>query len=463
MLKILCLTLVLVTLTPIHLSTQEDTDATMIKDIHSITLSQGSCYNWLTHLSENIGGRLAGSTGSEKAIDYTYKLISAVSDTTYKQACTVPYWERGAQEEVLLITSNQKINIGGLALGNSISTPIKGIEAEIIEVTSLDEVKELGTEHIKDKIVFFNRPMAPTQINTFFAYGGAADQRVNGPSLASEYGAIGAMVRSLTTLIDDSPHTGVTRYKDGINPVPAVAISTEDANALSTMLKTEQVKALIKTNCNIIDTAKTSYNVIGEIKGSEYPEEIILIGGHLDAWDIGGGAHDDGAGCVHSIQVLETLKELNYAPKRTIRCVMFMNEENGLGGGLAYAKKSNLKNEKHIAAIESDAGGFSPNGFSCEAIATNFSNYFRQISNWESLLSPYFLQINKGGSGADISPLKSQGGLLIGLRPDSQRYFDYHHSSKDRIEAVNERELKLGAAAVTSLVYLLDKYGLETE
>ena len=213
-------------------------------------------------------------------------------------------------------------------------------------------------------------------------------------------------------------------------------------------------------NTSSMLSPEKSYNVIGEIRGTEFPDEIILIGGHLDSWDIGQGAHDDGSGCVQAMEVLNTLKRLQYKPKRTIRCVLFMNEENGLGGALAYAQKSNEENEFHLAAIESDAGGFTPRGFSCDATAEVFNDKFKSFYAFSSLMEPYGISLSKGGGGADINPLKSQNGLLIGLRPDSQRYFDYHHTKIDTFEAINKRELELGAAAITSIVYLIDKYGL---
>ena len=262
-----------------------------------------------------------------------------------------------------------------------------------------------------------------------------------------------------TTRLDDIPHTGVTVYPEDGKQIPALAISTNDAELLSRLLKQETVKVFIKSNCRKLEDA-LSYNVIGEIKGSEFPEEIILVGGHLDSWDVGSGAHDDGAGCVHAMDVLQLIKRLDYQPKRTIRCVLFMNEENGLAGGLTYAQASNEKGEFHLAAIESDAGGFTPRGFSCDAEDAVFTEKFKSVVEWLPLLEAYDLRFSKGGSGADIGPLKSQKGLLFGFRPDSQRYFDYHHSRIDNIEAVNKRELELGAASITSLVYLIDKYGL---
>ncbi len=445
-----------------HLYSQDDQDALFIKSIHNQILTEGSCYAWLDHLSEEIGGRLAGSEESEIAVRYTRDVLSEYADTAYLQPCQVPYWTRGDEEVVKILNTegNLTIDIGGLALGNSVGTGAKGIQAEVVEVKTLDEVRALGIDGINGKIVFYNRPMDPTQIRTFYAYGGAVDQRVNGPAVAAEYGAIGTIVRSMTTASDDNPHTGVTRYKEGGPQIPAIAISTNDADLLHEMLQKEPVDIYMYTNCRMVTESKLSYNVIAEIKGSTYPDEIILVGGHMDSWDVGGGAHDDGAGCVHSMQVFETLKELNYQPKRTLRCVLFMNEENGLGGGRAYAEESAANGEWHMAAIESDAGGFTPRGFSCDANDDIFPGFYRQLLKWTDLLDPYYLGLTKGGSGADISPLKSQGGLLMGFRPDSQRYFDFHHTAVDRITAVNERELKLGAAAMTSMVYLLDNYGI---
>jgi len=320
------LTIYAILITCVLLTAQSDEDARMIKNIHNNILTDGHCYDWLYHLSEEVGGRLAGSAESIEAVDYTAEVLSSLSDTIYKQYCTVPYWTRGRAEQV---------TITNLEIG-------------------LDEVRALGRDEIEGKIVFFNRPMDPTQIRTFFAYGGAADQRVNGPAVAAEYGAVGTLVRSLTTLTDDIPHTGVTRYKDGVPEIPAVAISTMDADRLSTYLKQQEITVRVETHCQMVDLQKPSYNVVAEIKGSMYPDEIILVGGHLDSWDVGGGAHDDGAGCVHAMEVFNAFKKLNYQPKRTIRCVLFMNEENGLGGGLAYAAASNANGEYHMAAIESE-------------------------------------------------------------------------------------------------------------
>lgn len=441
--------------------TDDAEDAFFIKEIYNQALSNGSCYDWLDHLTTNIGGRLSGSNEAALAVDYCASVLEELKlSSVRKQECMVPHWERGEKEVVKIISpANHQMKLRALALGNSVASPENGVTGEVIEVLSLDELEELGRQKIEGKIVFFNRPMDPKQIRTFNAYGGAVDQRVYGPTRAAKFGAAACLVRSLTTRIDSIPHTGVTVYEDDVPKIPALAISTMDAVELSSLIKKGTVKIYLETHCKKFEDA-LSHNVIGEIKGSTYPDEIILVGGHLDSWDVGGGAHDDGAGCVHAMEVLNILNKLNYKPKRTIRCVLFMNEENGLGGGLEYAKVSNQNNEYHLAAIESDAGGFTPRGFSADGDAKIFTERYKKVTEWLPLLEPYGLSFTKGGSGADISPLKGQMGMLFGFRPDSQRYFDYHHTGIDNIDAVNKRELEMGAASMASLVFLIDKYGL---
>jgi hypothetical protein len=301
--------------------------------------------------------------------------------------------------------------------------------------------------------------MDPKIINTFSAYSMAVDQRSKGAAAASKFGALGVIVRSMNLKQDDHPHTGGMSYGDlsEAQMIPAAAISTNSADYLSTTLKLNpSLKFYFKQNCKTMPDV-LSHNVIGEIRGSEFPEEVIVVGGHLDSWDVGDGAHDDGAGCVQSMAVLEILNKIGYKPKRTIRVVLFMNEENGLRGGTQYAKVAKEKGEKHIFALESDSGGFTPRGFSIDASASHFN----QIIKWKPLFEPYFIHsFIQDGSGADIGPLKSDEMVLAGLRPDSQRYFDYHHAATDSFTAVNKRELEMGAAAMTALVYLYDSYGL---
>jgi hypothetical protein len=381
-------------------------------------------------------------------------------DKVWLQPVMVPKWVRGVPEFAYIETSPGKtIKVNICALGGSISTPPTGLKSKIIEVSGVDELEKLGAENIEGKIVFFNRPMDASLINTFESYGGCVNQRYSGAMEASKFGAIGVIVRSMNLRIDDFPHTGSMTYGD-IPPqkrIPSAAISTKHADLLSAMVKLDNnVQFYFKQNSKQLEDV-LSHNVIGEITGSEFPDEYIVVGGHLDSWDLGDGAHDDGAGCTQSMEVLRLLKLSGIKPKRSIRVVLFMNEENGLRGGNKYAEIAAQKNENHIFALESDAGGFTPRGFYFDCDQSNFE----QILSWKSLFKPYLIHFFElGGSGADIGPLKNETNVLSGLKPDSQRYFDYHHAPNDTFDAVNKRELELGAATMTSLVYLIDKYGI---
>ncbi|MCB9082563.1 MAG: M20/M25/M40 family metallo-hydrolase [Lewinellaceae bacterium] len=450
---------------PVFLGAQstkaEEEEAFFVKKIYDEALTHSQAYPWLNHLCRRIGGRLSGTPQAAAAVEYTRQMLDTLGlDSVWLQPVMVPHWDRGEPEQVRIVNSRQvgSIDLKALSLGNSIGTGPQGLTAPVVEVKSLDDVDRLG-ESLAGKIVFYNRPLDPTQLNTFSAYGGAVDQRGAGAARAAKYGAVGVLVRSMTTRNDDVPHTGGTSYSPDAPPIPALAISTNDANLLSRVLQNETVEVFIRNTSRML-AEELSYNVIGEIRGSTKPGEIIVVGGHLDSWDVGQGAHDDGAGCVQSMEVLRSLKALNYRPQRTIRCVLFMNEENGLRGGRAYAQNAAAQKEKHLAAIESDRGGFTPRGFSADGDPATFEKRYRKVTQWLPLLEPYGLSFSIGGGGADISPLKPQGTMLFGFIPDSQRYFDYHHTAIDTIEAVNERELNLGAATMTALVYLLDKYGL---
>ncbi len=435
-------------------------DASFIRKIYDQALTDCAAYSWLTHLSEDIGGRLAGSPQAAAAVSWAQQLMDTLGfDSVWLQPCMVPHWVRGEREQVRVAASVLgSFDLRALALGNSVGTGPEGVLAEVVEVFTLKAVDSLGAA-LKDKIVFYNRPMDPTRINTFEAYGAAVDQRVFGASRAARYGAKAVVVRSLTTRIDDIPHTGTLRYEEGVPAIPALAISTRDAELLHELLQKGPVQLYVRADAHMLPPVR-SWNVIGEIRGSTHPDQIILVGGHLDSWDVGGGAHDDGAGCVHALAVIELLRKLNYRPKRTIRCVLFMNEENGMAGARTYWAVSDSLEEYHMAAIESDRGGFTPRGFTVDALPELLDQKFEAVMDWAPLLEPYGLHLEKGGSGADIGGLRTQGALLFGFKPDPQRYFDFHHAETDRIQAVNKRELELGAAAITALVYLLDKYGL---
>jgi Zn-dependent M28 family amino/carboxypeptidase len=361
---------------------------------------------------------------------------------------TVPRWERGTVEEARIKGSKSPLNV--CALGGSIGTPPKGITAQVVEVKSFDELHALG-DKAKGKIIFFNRPMDRSKITTFEAYGGAVNQRGSGAIEAAKAGGVAALVRSMTTALDDVPHTGGMRYVDSVDKVPAAAVSTVGAERLSALLGKGPVTLTLKLSCVTKPDAESA-NVVGELTGTEKPEEVIVIGGHLDSWDKGQGAHDDGKGCTPSW----ALRLIGRGAVWGDRVVGFMNEENGLKGGIAYAARPR-PGEKHIAALETDAGGFSPRGFGVQAD----SLVFDKIAKWSYLFEPIDAdRIRRGGGGADISELGKLGVPMIGLRVDGQRYFDYHHSANDTIDKVNERELELGAASIAALVYVLAQEGL---
>ena len=439
---------------------QEAIHKEKIQGIYQQALTQGKAYQWLDHLSNNIGGRLSGSLNAERAVQWGKDELSSLSlDRVFLQPVMVPKWVRGTFEYASIITGpGRSMNVPVCSLGGSIATPSAGLLAKVVEVKDFEELEALGAEKVKGKFVFYNRAMPAGLINTFEAYSKSVDQRSRGAAVAARLGAVGVIVRSMNLRLDDYPHTGAMNYGDLPNKlrIPAAAISTNGAQLLSSMLSlNKDLDFYLKQDCkNFPDVP--SHNVVGEIIGSEFPDQIIVVGGHLDSWDLGDGAHDDGAGIVQSMEVLQLFKTMNYKPKRTIRVVLYMNEENGLRGGNAYAKFAKSNKENHIFALESDAGGFSPRGFIFEASKAQYN----QILSWKTYFEPYLASnFQLGGSGADIGPLRNGKTVLSGLRPDSQRYFDYHHAANDTFDAINKRELELGAAAMASLVYLVDQYG----
>ena len=439
---------------------QEQIEPTL-KKIYQTALLDGQSYPWLAHLSNQIGGRLSGSLNAQRAVEWGKEELDALGlDKVWLQPVMVPKWIRGTFEYANIETSpGNTINVPVCALGGSISTPLTGIRAEVVEVQDFKELKALGEEQVKGKIVFYNRPMQADLINTFSAYSGCVDQRFSGAEEAARLGAVGVVVRSMNLRLDDYPHTGSMSYGDLSlrERIPAAAISTNGAELLSSMLALNpKLKFYLKQNCKNLPDVQ-SYNVIGEITGSTYPEEIMVVGGHLDSWDLGDGSHDDGAGIVQSMEVLRIMKKINYCPKRTLRVVLYMNEENGQRGAAKYTELAQKNNENHVFALESDAGGFTPRGFSIDTTEEKL----KTIQSWAPYFEPYLVHLFvKGGSGADIAPLKTADNVLAGLRPDSQRYFDFHHAANDTFDAINKRELELGAATMASMVFLMDHFKL---
>ena len=438
-------------------------DSLMLRKIYSEELVNGQCYGNLHYLCKNIGQRLSGSPNAQKAVEWSKKLMESYGfDHVFLQEVMVPHWVRGAKEQGVIIDGKNRIPIHIAALGMSVATPKNGITAEVVELHSLKELDSLGESKLKGKIVFFNRPFDQRFIETFRAYGTAGDQRNQGPAAAAKFGVAGVIVRSLSSTTDDYPHTGATKYDPNGGNIPAAAISTKAADQLSSLLKKNpSVKFYLKQNCQMLPDV-LSYNVVGELKGTENPNTFITVGGHLDSWDLAEGAHDDGTGVMGSVEAVRILKALGYRPKNTIRAVFFMNEENGDKGGIKYAELAAQNKEVHLAAIETDAGGFTPRGFGFTGLSPE---QLKNLAAWKILFTPYGSdRLTAGGGGSDISPLKEKmpGIVLIGLSPDSQRYFDIHHSPNDVFENVNKRELELGAASMASLIYLIDQHGFSS-
>ncbi len=439
----------------------QNTDEIKFKEIYKSALTNSKCYSWLDDLSNKVGARLSGSIGAQKGVEYTKAQLETLGlDRVYLQEVMVPKWVRGEKEVAYILDNKSKISIPVCALGGSVATPKNGLTATVIEVHSIKEIAELGEDKIKGKIVFFNRPMQADNIETFTSYGGCVDQRFGGAKEASKFGAVATIVRSMNMRLDDFPHTGAQSYGDLPKDqyIPAAAISTNAAELLSKSLKANpNLKFYLKQSCEQFEDV-LSYNVIGEIKGSEYPDRIMVVGGHLDSWDLADGSQDDGAGVVQSMEVLNIFKNIGYKPKNTIRAVLFMNEENGGRGGKKYEELSKANNENHIFALESDSGGFTPRGFSFDTDQANLT----KIQTWKGLFEPYLIHsFTKGHSGADIEPITSAKIIKAGLHPDSQRYFDYHHAANDNFDGVNKRELELGAATMAALMYLIDQNGLQ--
>jgi hypothetical protein len=433
-------------------------DSLLIRAVADEILVNGKAYENLRVLTKQVGARLSGSPGMYKAEAWGRKTLEqSGADNVWLQECKVPHWVRGGKDEAHVVGTSKNTPLDILALGNSVGTGARGVKAPVILIGSFDELEQRKDE-VKGKIVFYNYAFNNKLVSTFQAYGVAGRYRSQGPSRAAKYGAVAVLVRSMSNAADNNPHTGGMNYNDSFPKIPAAAVGLMDADKLAALIKdNKNTTVYLKTLATMLpDTI--GHNVIGEWKGSEFPEQVITVGGHLDSWDPAEGAHDDGAGCVQSIEVLRALKAIGYRPKRTIRVVLFANEENGLRGGTKYAEEAKVYGEQHYFALESDAGGFTPRGFGFTVSDAQLT----KIRQWAPLFTPYgVFELSQGGGGADIGPLnRTFKTPLAGLQPDSQRYFDIHHARSDVFEAVNKRELELGAVNMAALIYLVDKYGL---
>lgn len=438
-------------------------DSAFIHSIANTIMSSQAAYNNLYQLTKNIGGRLAGSPQMVKAEQWGYKAMKdAGAENVIMQQCMVPHWVRGGKDKTIISYKDkngkeQSFEINVLALGNSAGSGAAGVKAPVVMVHSFDELDKIK-DNVKGKIVFYNCDFDDTIISPFGAYGKNVKYRGGGASRAAKYGALAVLVRSMTNGTDNNPHTGAMRYNDSFPQIPAVAVGLMDVQKMAAFIESNvQLSAQVFTYGTMLpDTV--GHNIIGEIKGTEFPDEIITVGGHLDSWDVNEGAHDDGAGVAHTIEVLRALVALGYKPKHTIHFVLFANEENGTRGAKEYADAAKRNNEKHIFALETDAGGFTPRGFG----STVNDEQWNKIILWKDLFTPYYGDLfERGGGGADVGYLADAFKTPVGeFMPDAQRYFDVHHSAADVLENVNSRELRLGAVNIAAFIYLVDKYGL---
>ena len=441
--------LLLTVLLPVALGAKAS-DSTIIKSISDEMLQNGQAYEQLRYLCKKIGHRLSGSDAYNKATQWGLKTLKQVgADTAWLQPCMVPNWKRG-KGDTAYIVGGKPLSI--LALGNSHGG---NVTADIWVVQSFEEL-DAHPEKAKGKIVVYDCPFEQAFVNTFDAYSKNVNYRGAGAIRAAKYGAVAVLVRSMTHATDNFPHTGALRYEEGVPKIPAAAIGLESLVYLKAQYAKGATRVHLHTH-GIMQPDVQAYNVVAELKGTENPNVYITVGGHLDSWDVGEGAHDDGAGIVQTIEILRTFKALGIRPKHTIRFVLFANEENGLRGGSAYTAIAKQNNEKHLFALESDAGGFTPRTIGFTMSATQLA----KVQSWHYLLAPYGIQFMvNGGGGADIGPLNSIRTPLAGMHPDSQRYFDVHHTDADVFEKVNRRELLLGAVNMAALIYLVDQYGL---
>ena len=440
-------------------------DSMFIHRIAVDILSSDAAYNNLHYLTKNIGGRLAGSAQMVKAEQWgAAALKEAGANTVTAQECNVPHWVRGGKDKAFVTYKNsngktQQYQLNVLALGNSDGSGPGGVKAPLVRVNNFDELEAKKSE-LRGKIVFYNNPFDDTLINTFATYGKNVIYRGDGASRAAKYGAVAVIIRSMTnTPGNNYPHTGVMYYSDSIKRIPAAAMGLQDVKKLDSLFDNNiAVTASLFTYSRMLpDTI--GHNIIGELKGSEHPEQIITVGGHLDSWDPAEGANDDGTGVVQSIEVLRAFSALHYQPKHTIRFVLFANEENGTRGAEKYFAEAKKNGEQHLFALESDDGGFTPHGFRFDFDST--ANW-QKINSWKPLFAPYYGErFERGESGTDVEYLKELGAQLAGLNTDSQRYFYIHHAATDVFENVDIREMKMGAINMAALIYLVDQYGLK--
>ncbi|MDN5396221.1 MAG: M28 family peptidase, partial [Chryseobacterium sp.] len=424
------------------------------KKISDEIMTNGTAYDNLGELTKGVGPRFSATPGYAKATEWAEKkLKEAGAENIWKQDVRVPIWIRGKESLQIKSGSSDWKNIRMLSFGNSEGTGGKDLTAEIILINDITELNALTSLQLKDKIVFVNTPLDPKVINTVDSYLVTAKSRLLSASVIGKRGAKGLIIRSLTTASDDTPHAKMIYYEpDDKARIPAVTIGVRSADELEKLLKKQKVTA--KLNMSAESKGETiNQNIIGEIPGNK-DAKVIVLGAQLDSWDFAEGAHDDGSGVVQCIEVLRAFKALGLANNHTIRVVLYANSENGGQGREMYASYVKKKDEKHIFALGTDSGGYSPRGFSLDMPPQRR----RQIFEWKNYFLPYGIyDFDQTYAIQDIAPLKKLDIPLAELVVDTQRYFDYHHSVEDTFDKVNKRELLLGATAMTQLIFMIDK------
>ena len=428
-----------------------------LKQLQKLALESDYAYRQVAHLANNIGPRLSGSAQAAKAVDYVASELKAIGCEVQLEKVMVPHWVRGEETAALVQFPGQAPNttqkIVLCALGSSVATPTDGIEADVIVVRNFDDLKSLPRDKVEGKIVLFNYPFdkqMAAEGRAGEAYGEAVVFRSDGPSAAARQGAVACLIRSVGGADYRLPHTGQTDYADDARKIPAGAVTAEDADLIAYLIRQGPVKMkLVLTPQTLADVE--SANVIGDIKGSEHPEQIIVVSGHLDSWDLGTGAIDDGAGVAVSMEVANLIQKLHLKPKRTIRVIVWMNEENGSRGSKQYAKDHGKEN--HFAAMETDNGAGHPLGLNIKA-----------KPEVKKMLAPVAAILQDSGAGvlnlvehcgADIAPLEKAGVPAFSPIQDSRFYFNYHHSAADTLDKIVPKELAENSAVVAVAAYAL--------
>jgi Zn-dependent M28 family amino/carboxypeptidase len=411
--------------------------------------TDSQAYDKLAWLTDRIGNRLSGSTNLDRAIAWASDQLKKDGiEHVWTEEVLVPHWVRNHESGRIVAPSEQRLAL--LALGGSIATPPGGVTGEVVQVDSLDTLRALG-EKARGKIVLLSKEMQ-RGFNAESGYGALSPLRGDGPAEAAKLGATAALVRSLGTATFRLPHTGATKFPDDGPKIPAAAISAEDAMLIGRLLAAgEVVKVQLELGCEMLPDAKSA-NVLGEIRGREKPDEIVVLGAHLDSWDVGAGAIDDGAGVAMVMETMRILRKLELAPRRTLRAVLFTNEENGLRGGRDYTERHAKEMPLHVAAIETDSGGAPPVAFGVSA-GEGGLDVVKEIA--KPLADLGIKDVFPRGGGADIGPMKKYGVPLLGHMPDSTYYFDYHHTEADTLDKVERSALDKNVAALAYLAFSL--------